>query len=430
MASKRVFVRVGELAIPVGELIISIDGKRETSSFKYDASWLDDPRAFALSPGLALTDAPYFFSGDRGSALPPPIGDGTPDSWGRAVIKATLGGRACSELDFLLHSTDFLRSGALRFYESRDADAPALAQHSPDGTQFTIPRLIDLEKFIIEARAFEADPARYREKRADLVSGGRLGDVVGTLGGARPKINAIDNGNLWIVKLAKMNDQYSVAHGEVLALNLAKAVGINACEATVLPSSQTYPVAMVRRFDRTGEGARRPYISAQTFMELPGAEAGNYADIAFQMNEWSADPVSEKAELFRRVAFNILIQNTDDHLRNLGFLYGGNGKWLLSPTFDINPVPEIGSSLKTAVSEIHGTELSIANLIDAAPYFDIDTDKAAEVLYDMAATIASQWRREAAKIKMSGADIRYLTPAFDNSQVEDALMLKTKSGKV
>ncbi|MFC4235948.1 type II toxin-antitoxin system HipA family toxin [Thalassospira xianhensis] len=431
MASRRIFMRLGEAGIPVGELIITTDGSRETSVFKYDQAWLEDSRAFALSPGMRLTEAPYYFNSENGSSLPSPVADGTPDSWGRAIIKASLGGRACTDMDFLLESADFLRQGALRYYDSRDVDAPALAQYDRKSNEISIPRLIDLEQFIIEARAFEADPAQYRENRAKMVGGDYLKDAVGTLGGARPKVNALDDdGALWIVKMAKMDDQYSVAHAEVLALTLAREVGILASDAKILPSSQKYPVSIIRRFDRNASGVRLPFISAQTFLDLPGTAAGNYVDIAFQMNEWSADPENEKRELFKRVVFNILIQNTDDHLRNLGFLYGGEGRWLLSPAFDVNPVPERGNTLKTAISDIHGFELDIDSLIDASPLFDVSEEQAVDIIGTMARIIKAQWRNVAGRLGMPSRDIRYIAPAFENEQIESAILLKTKSENV
>ena len=111
-------------------------------------------------------------------------------------------------------------------------------------------------------------------------------------------------------------------------------------------------------------------------MGLAGADVGNYVDVAMKMRTHALDPQAEMAELFRRMAFNVLIQNTDDHLRNLGFLYAGRGKWRLSPAFDVNPVPGQGATLKTAISEIHGNALDVDAVIDAAVLFDVGADEA------------------------------------------------------
>lgn len=424
MSTQRVFVRMGASGIPVGELIVEADGKRETSIFTYDRTWMDRRDAFALAPDMPLGPTPVYTSQATGSSLPPPIADGTPDSWGRAIIKATLGGRVSSELDYLIKSDDFLRSGALRYFDGPGPDAKALAQPREGNGAVSIPRLLDLDEIIAEARAFEADPIHYREKRANLLGGDLLRNAVGSLGGARPKVNAkAEDGSLWIVKLAKQDDAYAIARAEVMALRLAARVGINACQADVLPSSQRFPVATVKRFDRVAKGGRIPFISAQTFMGIPGAEPGNYVDIAFRMRAWSRDPKADMAELYRRVAFNVLVQNTDDHLRNLGFLYQGAGKWGLSPAFDINPVPERGTTLKTAISEDHGTSLDIAALVEVAPYFDIDVDDAPQILSAMATTIREEWRPIGAQVGMTASDFKTVASAIDNGQMNNAVAL-------
>jgi hypothetical protein len=138
---------------------------------------------------------------------------------------------------------------------------------------------------------------------------------------ASPATGAYD-GSPWIVKLAKMDDAYAVARAEVMALRLAGRVGISVAEADVLTSGQRFPVGIVKRFDREGQGTRIPFISAQNFMGLTGTEPGNYVGVAFQMHAWSRNPATDMRELYRRLLFNILIQNTDDHLHNLGFLVG------------------------------------------------------------------------------------------------------------
>lgn len=374
---------------------------------------------------MPLGPAPlYTNKANEGSSLPAPIADGTPGSWGRAVIKMALGGKPLTDLDYLVEADDYLRSGALRYFDGPGKDATALAPPKAKGIA-SIPRLLDLEQIVVEARAFENDPAHYRENRAAMVGGDLLRHAVGPLGGARPKVNArAQDGSLWIVKLAKIDDQYAIARAEVMALRLAERCGIKASHADVLSSSQRFPVAIIKRFDRTDIGTRIPFISAQTFMGLAGAEPGNYVDLAMKMRPHVRAPEIEMAELFRRMAYNVLIQNTDDHLRNLGFLYAGSRKWSLSPAFDVNPVPEEGTRLKTAISEIHGNALDIDAVLDAAPLFDVDTDTAAATVSTMAATIKDEWQAIGAKIGMTAPDIKAIRPAMENSRIERALALK------
>ncbi|QRE74986.1 type II toxin-antitoxin system HipA family toxin [Methylobacterium aquaticum] len=427
MAKGTVHVRIGARGIPVGTLTVEALGTRETSVFTYDPTWVARANAFAIAPLMPLGAAPFFTSqAVNGSSLPSPIADGTPDSWGRAIIKVALGGRVATDLDYLVESDDFLRSGALRYFDGPGPDARALAPPRNGDAEASVPRLLDLEQVIAEARAFEADPVHYRESRAKLLGGQLLKGAVGSLGGARPKVNARDgDGALWIVKLAKMDDQYAVGRAEVMALHLAARVGITPCHAEVLTNAQRFPAAMVKRFDRDAQGGRIPFISAQTFMGLPGTEPGNYVDVAFQMHAWSADPKADKRELFRRLLFNVLVQNTDDHLRNLGFLSRGNDKWGLSPAFDVNPVPDQGMTLKTAISPDHGNALDVDAVVEVAEYFDYETDEAAALATTMATTIRDEWRLLGQRLGMTASDVRAIAPAMENPQVDRAIAMAT-----
>ena len=425
---RSVQVRIGTAAVPVGELIVESDVGRETSVFTYDAKWIDRRNAFALAPGMPLGPTPIYSNrASDGSSLPAAIADGTPDSWGRAVIKAVMGGRIRSDLDYLVESDDFLRSGALRYYDGPEPNAPALAPPRQGPGLTSIPRLLDLSQVIAEARAFEADSIHYREKRANMIGGELLRNAVGTLGGARPKVNArAEDGSLWIVKLAKTDDAYAVARAEVMALRLAERVGINASTADVLPSGQRFPVAIIKRFDRGENATRIPFISAQTFMELPGAEPGNYVDVAFRIRHWSLDVKGDLHELYRRLVYNVLIQNTDDHLRNLGFLYRGNGRWGLSPAYDVNPDPTDGTTLKTAISDSHGNALDIDAILDVSEYFEVDIDDARTMVAAMATTIRDEWRGIGARLGMTASDIKAIQPAMENKQIDQALSLAWK----
>lgn len=431
MPATRLDVRIGENATPVGELLYDVTGDRETSVFTYHKSWLEHPKGFALAPNMPL-DGSLTFTTKSGniSALPGPIDDSTPDTWGRAVIKAALGRRNLTDLDFLIEADDQLRSGALRYFDAPGAKGKPLAQPRSGSRGFTIPRLVDLEQVIAEARAFEADPVHYRENRAKLIGGAILKDAAGSLGGARPKVNARDEkGGLWIVKLAKMDDEFAKARAEVLALHLAASVGLRVTTASVLNTSQRFPVALVKRFDRSASGARIPFISAQSFMALPGTETSTYVDIADQIRQHGAAPKDDMLELWKRLAFTILIQNVDDHLRNHGFLRVAAG-WRLSPAFDINPDPDEGGTLKTAISEIHGSALDLEAAIEAAGFFDITEDDALQTISQMATTIAGTWRQVGARLGMTSSDFKAVVPAFENERMKLAAELggRTFSG--
>jgi serine/threonine-protein kinase HipA len=424
MLTRRIDVRIGARAVPVGELIFEADGTRETSAFTYHDSWRALERAFPLSPDMPLGAAPFYGrrDGER-SALPLPMTDTAPDSWGRKIIELLRGTQYLTELDYLLESDDRLRIGALRYFDGLGAEATALAPPRADGVN--VPRLHDLDEVIRQARAFEEDPAGYARRRAELVGGDLLAEAVGSLGGARPKVNARDTeGALWIVKLPKIDDDYAVARAEVMTLRLARDVGIDACVADILNTSQRFPAALIRRFDRVGADHmdRVPFISAQTFLGLGGTSASSYEDLAMAMRRHCVDPTGQIAELYRRMVFGILIRNTDDHLRNHGFLRAPGG-WRLSPAFDINPEHRAGGRMQTAISEIHGNLPSIDAALDASAFFDIERRTAEQMTGDMARHIAGAWRRIGGQLVMDARDFSAMGAAIETEDLARACRL-------
>lgn len=420
-ATRRVDVRIGTDALPVGELIVETDGARETSVFTYHESWRARDRAFALAPDMPLGPAPFYRRAEeRRSALPLPIADTAPDSWGRKIIERLRDTPYLTELDYLLESDDHLRVGALRYFDGPGSEATALAPPRADGGG--VPRLHDLDEVIRQARAFEEDPAGYAQRRAELIGGDLLAEAVGSLGGARPKVNARDrDGALWIVKLPKIDDDYAMARAEVMTLKLARDVGIAACDAEILNTSQRFPAALIRRFDRIGPdfAARVPYISAQTFLGLDGTEASSYEEIAMAMRSHCVNAGAQIAELYRRMVFSILVRNTDDHLRNHGFLRAPGG-WRLSPAFDINPEHRQGGRMQTAISEIHGNRPSIEAALDASAFFDIDRATAAQMTGEMARHIAGAWRRIGGQLGMDARDVSAVGTAIETDELKMA----------
>ena len=407
--SRRILVHIGEEAKPVGEIVHETDGRREHSVFTYDPKWQVDPHAFAISPQLPLSESRFHFK-DRagGSALPPVMMDGAPDSWGRAIIRNDLG-KLCTELDYLLEADDWLRTGALRYF---DEEGTALAPKRMS----RIPRLASMDRIIAMTRQFEADPDRNPEHRTELM------EISGSLGGARPKVSVVDDeGEHWIAKLPRTGDKLPVAKGEVLVLQLARKVGINAAESRLLNTGDDHPVSLIRRFDRLADGRRRPYMSAQTLLGISGADAGDYVAIVDELRQHGHNVPEQMAELHHRLMFTILVSNVDDHLRNHGFIYAGNNRWILSPAFDINPEPARGTWLKTAISEIHGFKPSIEAAISAAPLFEIRTDAAAFAAREMARDIRDSWRDLSRRLGMLPNEIRSFAPAFEHNELQVAL---------
>ncbi|MCY3858521.1 MAG: type II toxin-antitoxin system HipA family toxin [Gammaproteobacteria bacterium] len=406
---RRITVLLGNDLHLVGELIFEAVGDRQHSAFRYHEEWLENPIAFAISPAMPLRSGWDHFSGSDLHALPDPIADTAPDSWGRSVIRTRLG-RDVSEIEMLLAVSDISRVGALRFMdeqgEIQSTDVPPLPRMST---------LSDLRKL----------NARYEVGEGNLVEIARaLRGTGDSLGGARPKsVVDIDDG-LAIAKYTSEYDTMPVERMEVATLRLAAEVGIRASPAWLELDDSPHPVAIIRRFDRTGQ-RRHHYISARSFLNKRSSDApAYYTDLVEVMRGNCGDgdqALYEIRELYKRILFTILVSNTDDHLKNHGYLHAGGSQWMLSPAFDINPQPFRQALLKTGISELSGFEPSIEALIEASFLFEIDESEAASMVLDMATTIRDSWRMICADVDMTAAQISQYAPAFEHRQMVIAL---------
>lgn len=411
---ERVRVAIGDGLFPVGDLMFETDGRRQSSAFQYSEEWLSRPGAFALSPSLPLSEFPTYHSGNRENrrgALPGVISDATPDSWGRGIITKALGGHPPSELEFLLTVNDQTRQGALRFL---DQDGKPMSQDEPP-----TPRLNDLMKISGLVRRIEAGQADIEEFRK-LVGPG------GSLGGARPKSDYLDDdGVLCVAKFTSERDTMAIERMEVATLNLANSVGLRAANARLALKNTQLPVAIIQRFDRLGD-KRRHFLSAQSFLDVEHASGGFYTDMVDAMREHCGGGEQlrgELHELHRRIAFTILASNNDNHLKNEAFLYADNDSWVLSPAFDINPQPERHRILESGISPLSGNEASIVAAIEAAPFFDLNEDAARASIATMAQQIHDEWKSHCKDQGMSGAEINSYARAFSNPEMEIALKL-------
>jgi len=402
--SRSVKVTIGERGLKVGSLRFESDGRRQSSAFEYDPAWLTYEGGFDLSPTLPRRPGPFFSAGTRENpraALPGAISDATPDNWGRSLMKAALGG-GLTEFDFLTLSDDRTRQGALRYL---DEDGRQLADPARPLSRKTFP----LEKLRALALAYDRDPARAEAEAAELTG------AVGSLGGARPKANVISENGLFIAKFTSERDGKPIERVEVATLNLARDAGLRASQAELMLANSPYPVAMIRRFDRRAQ-TRIPYISARTALGDP--DHGTYDEIAEVIRRISKAPRADLVELYGRIAFTILIANTDDHLKNHGFLYMGGNRWGLSPVFDVNPQPERQRTLETPISELSGNTASIEALIEAAPFFDLTDGEGAEIASRIGAVIRDGWRGRLAEQGVTGPEARLYEPAFLNPEMK------------
>lgn len=421
---RTISVFLGDGARPVGTLRFEAQGARQSASFEYHPDWLAAPDRFALEPGLPLVSGMQFHQQTReGSLFHGAIADTEPDGWARRVIlrdhakqrqRARLAGtavnsHALNHLDFLLAVDDVNRVGALRFQDEDGA-----FQRAPEAGRRTTPPLIELNRLLSASRAIETNS----ETDADLAYLRGRGT---SLGGLRPKCSVIDDdGHLSIGKFPSVGDDRAVTKGEVLALTLAREAGIDAAKARLIDSDGT-PVALIRRFDRPNEGGRLMYISAATMLGANSGEANEYSytEIVDALRQHGAQPQADIEELWRRIAFSILITNVDDHLHNHGFLHAEHGQWRLAPAFDINPFPERARELKTWISEETGPAASIDALLSVTAYFGINTDRAGEILGDVVDAVA-RWRQTGLAIGMSEQELDQFSEAFEHPELDAA----------
>jgi len=240
-----------------------------------------------------------------------------------------------------------------------------------------------------------------------------------SLGGARPKASVYDpHGNLSIAKFPKDTDDYSVERWEAIALDMAAAAGIRAARHDLVQAIGS-TIFLSQRFDRkrAGEGDHRiPFMSAMAMTEhRDGDDDCSYLELVEAITERSAQPEEDRAELFRRMAFTILISNTDDHFRNHGFLWAGRKGWVLSPAYDINPVPNGLRVLSTRIDFDEATA-SIDLLRSVAEFFV--PMKSADKIIRECADVVRQWR-DFAQVRMAPkSEIKIMEPAFEHGEID------------
>jgi serine/threonine-protein kinase HipA len=394
----------------VGRLWARVRKNKESASFEYDRTWLDNPARFSLEPALRLGPGPFHTAVD--TPMFGAIGDSAPDRWGRALMRRAERRRAeregtalrtLQEIDYLLLVDDEARQGALRFAE-REGGA-FLREEAVK----RIPPLVELPELLSAAEHVTEDKDTEEDLRLLFAPGS-------SLGGARPKASVIGkDGQLAIAKFPRRDDEINTVLWEAVALTLAQKAGI------VVPVSRVEtvdkkPVLLLRRFDR--EHTRRiPFLSAMSMLGGKDNEARSYLEIVDALRQHGAAPKNDMEALWRRLVFNILISNTDDHLRNHGFLYAGQEGWRLSPAYDLNPVPvDIKPRILTTAINLDDNTASLALAMESAEYFDLDTAKACRVAAE-AGKVVSRWRDEAARHGLTKNEIDRMASAFEHEDL-------------
>ncbi len=402
--------------MPFGMLESQRGRSGETFDFTFDPAMLASPNAqrYMLDPDLAMFVGRQY-PGNRRTRFGI-FADSSPDRWGRTLIRRRferekrLGQRAASERiaehDYLLGVHDAFRSGALRY--KTDPAGPFL----DDRGAAAAPPFVRLRELEAASRAIEQDPddenATADESLLLLLAPGA------SLGGARPKASVVDpNDDLWIAKFPSVGDRYDVGGWEFIVYKLAERCGLRVAPCDGRRFASDAHTFMVRRFDRRLSGERIHFASAMTLTghtDGDGAASGvSYLEIAEILMSHGAEPKADLRELWARICFNVLVSNTDDHLRNHGFLLEPRGGWRLSAAYDMNPVPR-SSGLALNIDENDNVR-DLDLVLSVAPYFRLSHAEATAIVASMSRVVAG-WSAAATAVGIKRRDQEDMADAF------------------
>lgn len=395
--------------ILMGRLYVNVIRGGEAYSFEYDKAWL---KSTGLNLSLDPELLPYVGRQyPRGKGIFGLFADLSPDRWGRMLmnkrerIQAEREGRKPRKLydsDYLLGVYDVTRMGGVRL--KIDMEGSFLS----DDKESTVPPWTTLRTLEEASRNFENDESGLAEKWLNQLI--RPGS---SLGGARPKATVMaPDGQLWIAKFPSKNDDNDTGAWEKVAYDLAALCGLNVTESKLEKFSKLGSTFLIKRFDRNGN-KRVHFASAMTLLgKTDGASAADgtsYLDIAAFIKSHGARPKEDLVELWRRIVFNMAISNSDDHLRNHGFLLAKQG-WFLSPVYDVNPVP-YGDELALNV-DANSNSIDIELAIDTAVKFGMAKDIARKLALDIVSKVDTNWEKLASIHGISHRQIDEMRPAF------------------
>lgn len=408
-----VFVDLDGTPHRVGRLWSRTSKGRESASFEYDEGWVRSKLRFPLEPVLMLDAGKHHTV--QGKPMFGAIGDSAPDRWGRALMKraerksAEREGkttRTLMEIDFLLMVDDRIRQGALRFKEVGVSEFLSNSERA-------IPPLIELPKLLAASKRVVEDRDSDEDLRLLLAPGS-------SVGGARPKAAVLDmDGSLSIAKFPHNGDEYNVELWSSVALSLAARAGIEVPFHRVVEVAGQQ-VLIVRRFDRLG-GNRVPFLSAMSMIGASDGEDHSYLEIVDALRRHGADVARDLPQLWRRIAFGVLVSNLDDHLRNHGFLYEtAKSGWRLSPAYDINPVPiDVQSRILSMMIDDQDNSASFDLVLEVGDYFGLRKDDMKLIAGEVISAV-SRWREEAGLLGISNSQITRMASAFEHDDLRKA----------
>lgn len=390
-----------------------------TSSFAYAPDYITSPAARPLSPELPLKRSPQ-----RSGFAQPMFGafaDAAPDRWGRTLIWESIRQEAqrqgsglptVTAATYLVNVNDRARLGDLRFAmippTQKGATTPSVSTLTGSG----VPLLTDLDRLLAAVTDFTQ--ATNSDPRIDrlLVTGGT------EMGGARPKaVVSLEDGALAMAKFPHPDDRWNVELWEEITARLARTAGIHTPHTRLIQLDADKAIFLSHRFDRDSNGGRLGYWSARTITMPPFDDPLSYTVFAERLAETVTEPRAQLHELFRRIAFTLLVNNVDDHLRNHALIY--NGSWALSPAFDVNP--HVGPPVPSTPILEGGERMqrTAADLIQAADWFEFTHDEALATLHSVERATAS-WRDIAIAVGADPDTLDFFAKAFD-SPVRDEI---------
>jgi serine/threonine-protein kinase HipA len=396
----------------IGELGYESLRGSDSYSFKFTDSWIKKYNSIQLSndlnnyPGIQYTQPNKDIFGCFADALP--------DRWGRTLLlrreqilaqEDNRPIRRLSSFDFLVGIDDFSRMGAFRFKETIDGEFINTTN------SLRIPPLTYLRELIAASKEIEKSENANNLPEKKWIT--QLVQPGSSLGGARPKANVVDTDkNVYVAKFPSLKDDYDAGLWEHFCHLLAKNAGINTADTKVLAVNVKHHTLLSKRFDRTAESKRIHFASAMTLLGLndgDNATTGHgYLDIVDFILSSCTDVDANLCELFRRVAFNICIGNTDDHFRNHGFLLTAKG-WTLSPAYDMNPTLNTHQSLLIN-SKTNVSDLSV--LVNSCDEYMLTVQVAKNIINEVVEAI-KDWRIIANKIGISKREISLFENVFE-----------------
>jgi serine/threonine-protein kinase HipA len=378
----------------------------QSATFRYGDAYLAHPLSYDLEPTLPKLSG--VFQTPPGKQMFNAFADSAPDRWGQNLMRREERERARAikasprtlrAADFLLGVRDDIRHGAIRF--RRPGRREYFSTHHG-----AVPKLIEMVRLLHAVDHLDAGGQMDRDIK-DLINAG------GSLGGARPKAAVTDaSGRLAIAKFPRSAfDQWDVESWEKLELDLARASGINAIDAELIKVGNR-KILVADRFDRRND-QRIGFVSALTMLEASDRECRSYLEIAEVIERHSDRAVADLHELFRRIVFSILTGNSDDHLRNHGFLRSARG-WHLSPAYDLNPNPDAPDQLSTAI-DLDNSDADLEVALSVADYFRLSTGQARAIVEGVEHT-TRDWRDRARALGIPEVEIDLMSAAYAPEQ--------------